>query len=1334
MVAVGGASSVLTVCLFIVLLPAVKGSHSEDALCTYADQVRQQQWAEPQEEQANELRGLVQDNGTIHCRHGFRCFGLWEKSPDGEMHLVQQGCWRPNDVQECLGDRCLVTAARSQVHNTNYRFCCCSSDFCNANYTEAPPTANTPALRRLKTRRREERRTDSRPLQREETVLIALVMVAAAAIIIMLLFLGYRILKGKHKHSVSRLDVMEENLDPTVDLNNLKLLELIGRGRYGSVFRGSVHDCCVAVKLFSSANRQNFINERSIYFLPLLQHDNIVRFLAADERTTPDGRPEFLIVMEFYPHGCLSRFLSLHTVDWLSCCRMCHGVTRGLAFLHTELYRGDQYKPAVAHRDVTSRNVLVRADLSCVLTDFGLSMKLTENCPSRPGDEDTVAISEVGTVRYMAPEVLGGALNLRDCESALKQVDVYALGLLYWETFKRCSELFPGEVMPEFQLAFQEELGSHPSFEDMQIHVARDKHRPKFPKVWKENNPVLRSLKETIEDCWDQDAEARLTAQCAEERLCELTLLSVHTATHNHRNLSSGLWPHMVDSSSSTSCAADLQVDVVKNLQGDSQLASFAKTTTGRAKVAEKIKKSINYDWQQARSSSSGTSVSCAVSPAFVLGTVSDPGQAGGTVPSIPVCLQLTEEDLEAPKFNTKEVNQSLRESSDENLLEHSQKDFTTTDRTNTLLYHQILQTAEVKELVSNLHGGLGDTQSSSSIQPFPKQQNQSHRPTSLHLNPRTKETPLSSSRLQLGKHRWNHRQVEMGVAKMNTVTVAAAAEPHLVTTMTNTRATGTNGTRLHPATLVTAGYSVGIPTLVMNENTGGGHTNPVGPQMDHEDKMEVGLSGRDGSCMNLLNSSPDENEPLLRQEQPPAEREPQQRHSRTASILSGRGSNSNNNNNRHAPGPEDKVQGSEIKSRKMIGPEFSQDRGIRIPDPQSNPASEQIIHMESPAASLVSDVANKVLPSGQAGQVLSSAKVQSQDSATSLQLQTVLVSGPVLFPDSNINPPAHQVHCVAATVVPSRSDTSCDSSLPSEKSLEASEAPETATSPEVPFTKIPFLFSRVLDFDTRTFKMKALVTDAPTSDPDTPAVEDPPSDLRVNEATSNAPGLQHLTSDLAASVQEIPNSHRQTPALDPDTSAVLVPIPYSALESPRLDEDASLIKTLHSHTEVTGLKAALFSPDGLSLETSAVGFLKSESLAAPASGAKGLLQNQANARRPERPCSLDLSATCPSSDVCLTDGGNLSASGEKIKRRVKTPYTVKKWRPSSWVVSTDTTLDPDLELSLSGHTESSSGLHQPGGFGMIRMNQSKSSMAVFLVGGRGTATTTSSPDGMTSF
>ncbi|KAF7642077.1 hypothetical protein LDENG_00265110, partial [Lucifuga dentata] len=488
MAAVGGVSA-LTVFVCVLLPPAVSAAQSEERECAFADQ---QQWAEPQDGQANDLRVAVQENGTIRCGHGSRCYGLWEKRPDGQIHLVKQGCWTHiGDQQECHGDRCLVTATPSQIQSGSYRFCCCSQDLCNANFTEAPPTIGTPALRPVKTDGRQDGQTDTQPLQKAEAVLIAMVTVAVAAILIVALFLGYRILTGNRKHGLSSLDALEVvNSEPAVDLDNLKLLELIGRGRYGSVFRGCLNERTIAVKLFSSANRPNFTNEHAIYTLPLLQqHDNIAHFLTAHERTN-DGRAEFLIVMEFYPHGSLSHFLSVHTVDWLTCCRMTHSLTRGLSFLHTELYRGGQYKPAVAHRDVTSRNVLVRGDLSCVLADFGLSMRLTGNRPCHHGDDDTVAISEVGTVRYMAPEVLGGAVNLRDCESALKQVDVYAAALLYWESFSRCSDLFPGESVPDYQLAFQVELGNHPSFEEMQQLVVREKRRPRFPDAWKENSLV----------------------------------------------------------------------------------------------------------------------------------------------------------------------------------------------------------------------------------------------------------------------------------------------------------------------------------------------------------------------------------------------------------------------------------------------------------------------------------------------------------------------------------------------------------------------------------------------------------------------------------------------------------------------------------------------------------------------------------------------------------------------------------------------------------------------------------------------------------------------------
>lgn len=59
----------------------------------------------------------------------------------------------------------------------------------------------------------------------------------------------------------------------------------------------------------------------------------------------------------------------------------------------------------------------------------------------------------------MAPEVLEGAVNLRDCEAALKQVDIYALGLVLWECAARCHDLYQGLQTPPHKLPFQAEIG-----------------------------------------------------------------------------------------------------------------------------------------------------------------------------------------------------------------------------------------------------------------------------------------------------------------------------------------------------------------------------------------------------------------------------------------------------------------------------------------------------------------------------------------------------------------------------------------------------------------------------------------------------------------------------------------------------------------------------------------------------------------------------------------------------------------------------------------------------------------------------------------------------------
>ncbi|KAK9512060.1 hypothetical protein O3M35_000570 [Rhynocoris fuscipes] len=200
-------------------------------------------------------------------------------------------------------------------------------------------------------------------------------------------------------------------------------------------------------------------------------------------------------------------------------------ISTGLAYLHTEIHKQGKWKPCVTHRDINTRNILVKEDLSCCIADLGLAVKITGGRYYNLGEEqhaEAKSINDVGTLRYMAPEVLEGAVNLRDCESSLKQIDVYALGLVIWEISIRVSDFYyKTSDIPEYSLPFEKEIGQHPTLEEMQLLVCRNKARPLFPMDWK-NIQATRIVKETVEDCTDQDGEARLTALCVQERISQI--------------------------------------------------------------------------------------------------------------------------------------------------------------------------------------------------------------------------------------------------------------------------------------------------------------------------------------------------------------------------------------------------------------------------------------------------------------------------------------------------------------------------------------------------------------------------------------------------------------------------------------------------------------------------------------------------------------------------------------------------------------------------------------------------------------------------------------------
>lgn len=66
------------------------------------------------------------------------------------------------------------------------------------------------------------------------------------------------------------------------------LQEIIGKGRFGEVWRGKWRGGDVAVKIFSSREERSWFREAEIYQTIMLRHENILGFIAADNKGEKD--------------------------------------------------------------------------------------------------------------------------------------------------------------------------------------------------------------------------------------------------------------------------------------------------------------------------------------------------------------------------------------------------------------------------------------------------------------------------------------------------------------------------------------------------------------------------------------------------------------------------------------------------------------------------------------------------------------------------------------------------------------------------------------------------------------------------------------------------------------------------------------------------------------------------------------------------------------------------------------------------------------------------------------------------------------------------------------
>lgn len=257
-----------------------------------------------------------------------------------------------------------------------------------------------------------------------------------------------------------------ENFDEwTIDLRKLNMGAAFAQGAFGKLYRGTYNGEEVAIKILerpeNDLERAQLMEQQfqqEVMMLATLKHPNIVRFIGACRKPMV-----WCIVTEYAKGGSVRQFLMKRqnrSVPLKLAIRQALDVARGMAYVHGL---------GLIHRDLKSDNLLIFADKSIKIADFGVARIEVQTEGMTP---------ETGTYRWMAPEMI-------QHRPYTQKVDVYSFGIVLWELI---TGMLPFQNMTAVQAAFA---------------VVNKGVRPIIP------GDCLPILGEIMTRCWDANPDVR---------------------------------------------------------------------------------------------------------------------------------------------------------------------------------------------------------------------------------------------------------------------------------------------------------------------------------------------------------------------------------------------------------------------------------------------------------------------------------------------------------------------------------------------------------------------------------------------------------------------------------------------------------------------------------------------------------------------------------------------------------------------------------------------------------------------------------------------------------
>ncbi|KAL5560347.1 hypothetical protein UlMin_036562 [Ulmus minor] len=166
-------------------------------------------------------------------------------------------------------------------------------------------------------------------------------------------------------------------------------IEPLGRGAFGTVFKGTIGQRAIAVKQLEKVVAEGEVEfQNEMRSIGRIHHRNLLHLLGYCH----EGSSR-LLVYDYMSNGSLTNFLfnSQEKPKWDERVRIALGIARGILYLHEEC------ESQIIHCDINPNNILIDENHSPKIADFGLAKLLMP-------DQTKTFTGVRGTRGFVAPE------------------------------------------------------------------------------------------------------------------------------------------------------------------------------------------------------------------------------------------------------------------------------------------------------------------------------------------------------------------------------------------------------------------------------------------------------------------------------------------------------------------------------------------------------------------------------------------------------------------------------------------------------------------------------------------------------------------------------------------------------------------------------------------------------------------------------------------------------------------------------------------------------------------------------------------------------------------